>query len=152
MPLQINSETLVPATSVAETTTNFANVVNEGSTASYVLALALVGGGVLNNTALISAKLTLYDEETKSIINGRSAQDILGAPANGGANNVVISAASQFTWSLQGSDNAYLDPTHTKRVEYHRAIFDITFNPGTGVERLLHDIHFPVKRAFSPGE
>ncbi len=150
MPLQISVETLTPSEVVQQVVTNFATTILEGATATYVLALQVSGGGTLDNTELSSATLTLYDEETKSVINSRSSQDILGAPANIGDNNVVISIASQFTWSMQAADNAYVDPTKTKRVEYHRAIFTISYDSGSGAEVLIHEVRFAVKRGFSP--
>jgi hypothetical protein len=65
--------------------------------------------------------------------------------SNLGANNVVISVASQFTWSLQAADNVFVDPTRTKRIEYHRAIFTIVY----GAETFIHEVKFPVRPAFS---
>ncbi len=150
MPLEITNETLTPSEIVQRTVTGITVLTLEGATAEYVLALQLAGGGTLNNTDLISATLTLFDEETRSVINSRMNQDILGM-TNIGDNDVDISTVSQFTWSLTSEDNIFVDPTRTKRLEWHRAIFTIVFDPGSGPdETLIHEVRFPVKRSFSP--
>lgn len=149
MPLQVSAETFVPSEVLQRQVTNIGSSVNQGATASYVLGLQVAGGGTLVNTDITTATLTLYDEETKSVINSRHNQDVLGVSKTG-ANNVVVSVSSTFTWSMQALDNAYVDPTLTKRIEYHRAIFTIVYNSGAGAETLIHELKFPVKRSFSP--
>ncbi len=88
---------------------------------------------------LTAATLTLYDMQTKAIINGREEQDI-----NGGAlspselNDVVYEADGSFQWELQPEvrgasptdlgDNPIV--TARRQIERHRAEFHFEFPGG----------------------
>lgn len=149
MPLTF-AQTLASSTPVTKGAVTLTETVNEDTTATMVVTVTDSAGGAIANTDYTAITLTLLDEETHAIINSRQDQDVLGAPANIGANNVVIDAAGELTWSMQIADNDYVDPTRTKQIEFHRAIFTIDGDFGSGAERIIHEIRFPLKRKFQP--
>lgn len=143
MAFTLSTETFSPAQAVTRSQVNYATPVDENATATYALTLT----GIADNTVLDVVTLTLYDEETKTVINTRQEQDILGV-AKTGQNNVVISVTPTITWTLQALDNIVVDPTRTKRLEYHRAIFKIVVD--AQVE--YHTVKFAVRKAFTVTE
>lgn len=143
MSFTLSTETFSPNTASTKSQVNFSTPVDEGATASYALTLS----GLMSNTDLDNVELTLYDEETKVLINDRQNQDVLGT-AKTGQNDVSISATPTITWSLTADDNILIDPTRTKRLEYHRAIFKIVVD--SQIE--YHTVKFPVRRAFTVSE
>jgi hypothetical protein len=146
MPLDIGTETYAPTAPRQTTETTLDTPLVAGATATYTLPLSITGGGVIANTDISSATLTLVDEETKVIVNGRQNQDIRGLGT--GANDVAISSIATLVWSLQPLDTKYIDPSKTKRLEWHRAIFTINYDTGGGSETLIHTVRFPVLRPF----
>ena len=149
MPVIINSPAFSPSVPVNRSVQAYSTVTEEGSTGTYVFTLQTAGGGSIPNTDLLTAKITLFDEETRAVINSRQNQDILGAPTKTGANNVTISGTSTFTWTWLAADSAVVDPTRTKTLEWHRAVFDATMTVGLVTERVVHEIRFPVRRQFA---
>ena len=139
MSIDITSETFTPSPSVVRTVTQYASQVPQGGTATYVITL-----NSLVNTDLDAVTLNLFDEETRAVINNRSNQDVLGVGQTG-QNNVSIAANATITWSLTALDNIYVDPTRTKRIEFHIAIFTITVN----ADVLIHEVRFPVRKSFT---
>jgi len=151
MPIGLPTETLTASNPVAQSVTTFPNVINEGETLAYVLQLDDGAGGAILNTDFTAITLTLVDEETFVVINSRNAQDILGA-GKLGDNNVVFSTAALLTWNMQALDTPVVDPTGTKKYEYHRAIFRFEYDLGLGAgpEVAIHEVRLVVKNAFSP--
>lgn len=88
--------------------------INEQTSGRY--SCQLVDENGLGFGGVVSLSLTLFDKNTLTIINNRSAQDVLNT------NNVVFDTATGIlTWDLQPADNAIVDDT--RRVEEHRARF-----------------------------
>lgn len=66
--------------------------------------------------------LTLYEVRSGTIINSRSAQDILNA------NGVTFHATTGImVWTIQPSDTTFATTT---RKETHRALFELTLGTG----------------------
>jgi hypothetical protein len=145
MPLSFVNSAFTPAKPSFRTLDTFANPAEEGETSEMSFTVQTSVGGDVPNTDLVSATLTVYDEETHVVVNGRQDQDILGV-ASLGDNDVVISVISEFVWSMQALDTPVVDPTNTKKIEYHRAIFTIE----TATEVCIHQVRFPIRRAFRP--
>lgn len=95
---------------------------NEKTTGRYT-SLLVDGDGVPVPLAVINTlTLTLYDEASKSIINGRSGQNVLNS------SNVTVSAGGVVIWTIQDLDNIIIDDS--LGTELHVARFDWTFNGG----------------------
>lgn len=142
MPFNFES-TLTPTLPSFRSIETFVTLVEQGSTASYFTQITLAGGGPVANTDLVTGVLTVFDEETNVVVNARHNQDILGV-SKIGANNVTVSVISGITWAIQALDSVVVDPTGTKKIEYHRAVFKFT----TATEVMQHTVRFPVRRAF----
>jgi len=144
MPITIVTPSFVPsiAQSIVQT---FSESVLEGNTSTLAFTLVGPGNSAISNTQLISADLTLIDERTKQVINDRIAQDVLGAGT--GANDVVIDVVSLITFAMSGLDNPHIDVTETVKYEWHRAIFNFSYDIGSGVELATVEFRIPVKIA-----
>ena len=146
MPVSFASSSFSPATPSYRTIEVFSSPVDEGTTATYAVTIKTSAGGAIANTDITAATLTVIDEETHQVVNSRNAQNILGSGL--GANNVVISVTADITWSLQAADTAVIDPTRTKKIEYHRAIFKFTTLIAAVTEISIHEVRFPIRPAF----
>lgn len=82
--------------------------------------------------AVTTFTLTLYDRDTRQIINSRQNQNVLNA------NNVTMHATSGLvTWTVQPADMACVSE---RAQEIHVALFVITWNSGakqTSAELIL---------------
>ena len=86
----------------------------------------------VNNNALLSVTLTLYDLETDAIINSRNAQDVLGG-SHTGQNNVTIDTSGNAIWYMQPEDNDIIGTSIPEGgYETHIALFVWTWDPGDG--------------------
>lgn len=85
--------------------------------------VALVGA----DSALVTLKLSLFDEATGQIINSRSNQNVLNA------NGVTVWADGSLSWRLDPADNAIVNPA--KRTERHIAEFSWTWGTPTKTGR-----------------
>lgn len=104
-------------------------ILEEKETAQYQLTLKDQDGVVIPNTALSTATLTYFlDDTPATIINGRNAQDILGGVGGSGANNVTFDVNGLMKWSIQTADLAISDTN--KHIEKHIARFDVTTTNG----------------------
>lgn len=101
--------------------------VKERTTAVYRATIQDETGAALGAALLTTLTLTLYDEQTGTILNARSAQNVLNA------NNVVVDANGVLTWTMQPADNALV--TSTQVVERHIALFTFTWSGGTKTGR-----------------
>ena len=87
--------------------------------------------------------LTLYadasSDSSESIINSRSAQDVMNA------NNVTLSSSGAVAWVLQPSDTAIQDTTKTK--EKRVALFQWSYDKsdGAGTRYGKHEYLFTVR-------
>lgn len=142
---QVVSGTLTPSTAQSEFVFKPPSVIVQETTSSWSFTLQQVGGGAIANTQLTAATLTLLAPDG-TVINSRQNQDILGAPANTGANNVIISATSDFTWDMQTNDNVIVDPG--KANEVHYAGFDLRYDLGAGVQVVFQTVQLKVNRRF----
>lgn len=86
-------------------------------------------GTALDNDALETLTVTLYDVTSDMVLNGRETQDILGV-AKSGQNNFTLDGTGNVIWYMQPDDNAVLDAT--RRYEAHIALFEWSWDPGDG--------------------
>jgi hypothetical protein len=49
---------------------------------------------------------------------------------------------------MQAADNTYVDPTQTKRLEFHRALFTIQTTIAAVTEIAIREVRFAVKPTF----
>jgi hypothetical protein len=147
MPVSFSSESLVPATPVTRTNRPFPELVEEGSTATLSFTIQTAAGGAVANTDIDSMTLTLVDEETGNYINTRQDQDVLGG-AKTGANNHTVSATSDVVFSMLALDSIVVDPTKTKNLEFHRAIYTITTTIAATTEIAIREFRFAVRPTF----
>lgn len=114
--------------------------VDELTPATYTATLVDENGAAVAGSTLDTLTLTLYDAASGSIINNRSAQDVLNN------NDVTVSDAGLLTWEIQISDTPIVSNTHTTLVrnssgdlvEVHKALFRATWDGGRkAVNKLL---------------
>lgn len=120
-----------------------AYAVNERSSAKYTAYLKdetdtiITVSSTSQASGLATLKLTLYDWETKGIINSRTKQDAFNA------NNVTLSTAGLLTWSVQPLDNVIVAPaqavTPVPGDELHRALFEYTYGTAAS-QRGYHEV------------
>lgn len=109
--------------------------VNEESTAIYSAQLVDELGANIALASIATITLTLYDEYSGAIINGRNGQDIKNA------NNVTISSTGAVSWTLQPADNTVVHDSFD--TETHVALFQGTYGSG-GLKSLKHEFRFRV--------
>ena len=109
------------------------------------LTVAVSAGNVRTETViaasnLLTLTLTLYDVIAGSVINGRSAQNVLGA--NGGTVE-----ASAVRIRLQPLDNPIVSATlAVGGVEWHVARLTYTWNDGVTTRTGIEEVRFGVRR------
>ena len=74
--------------------------------------------------ALSTLKLTLYDLQTRTVINSRQQQNVKNA------NNGEVDSEGVFTWKVQSADNALVNSNLLQ--ERHRALLEWTWPDGYG--------------------
>lgn len=84
-------------------------------------------GIAIQDPALLTATLTLYDSNSDIIVNSRDVQDILGLDKSG--NNDVLIVDGEATWYVQPEDNAIVAGGD---FELHIALIQWTWDPGDG--------------------
>jgi len=148
MPVIFASQSLTPATPVTRTVKVFTDLIEEGSTADLAFIIQTAAAGIVANTEIDSMLLTMIDEETHAlVVAAREDQDVLGG-AKTGQNNVTVSTTSAVVFSLQAVDTVVVDPTKTKKIEYHRAVFTITTTIAAVTEIAKYEVRFPVRPTF----
>ncbi len=110
----------------------------EGSSGFIRAQIVDVDGMPISADDLTAATLTLYDLQTRTIINSREAQDILGSASPLGDHDVTYDEDGYFRWDLQPEipgaspedhgDNVIITPR--RQVERHRAEFHFAFPGG----------------------
>ena len=148
MSIELLNETSTLANAQILPVFTFSGTVKEGETSSYSVQLRGPGGSVQANTEFSAITLSLIDEVTRTPVNSRLDQDVLGV-GKLGQNDVAFSATALFTWNLTSLDSVLADPTQTLLLEWHRAIITFSFDFGSGPEVAVHEIRIPVRRAFS---
>lgn len=93
------------------------------------------GGNLLGSGALTTLTLTLYDKASGSIINNRSAQDVLNQ------NGVTVDGSGAFTFTMTPADNPILNDTLEK--EIHVALFQWTW--AVGAKAGKYEIYLTIK-------
>lgn len=78
-------------------------------------------GVAISSANLTTLTLTLYNLSDSTIINSRSAQNVLNA------NNVTVDTNGLMTWSVQTLDTIIVG---TSKYEEHRAVFEWTYSAG----------------------
>ena len=143
MPLEFSLESIAASAPVGKSVTTFAEPLHQGETAVYTVQFQGPGATAIADTDFAGLELSYVDEESHIIVNGRNTQDVLNM------NNVTLSATALLTWNIQAADTAFVDPTGTRKIEFHRAIFRATFDIGSGPEVAYHEVRIPVRRAFA---
>lgn len=125
--------------------------INEESSAFYWARLrqpAQFGqtkGDPVTKAQLAALWLTLFDDETLAIVNGRNVQNVLDA------NNVTVvdvtedgATIAEVRWKVQPADTVILDSTKEK--ENRIARFDFEFDDDAGdPQEHKHEVPFQVK-------
>lgn len=109
--------------------------VKERTTNVYQADLQDPNGVAIPAVDLTTLTLTLYDKVTGTVLNGRTAQDVLNA------NNVTVDSAGRLIWTLQPADTAIVTPA--KELETHVALFEFTWQ--AGAKRHWHAVTFEVE-------
>lgn len=104
------------------TTVSYTGRQNEKTTGRYTATIVDGDGNAITLAVLTTLTLTLFDENSKVIINSRDGQNILNA------NNVTVSAGCVLVWTIQALDNPILDDSLD--TELHIALFQWTYNGG----------------------
>lgn len=143
MPLEQSSEALTSSRPAVVSVKTFTEAIIQGETGSYSVQLTGPNAAAIADTDFSAITLTYVDEATLSVINSRNEQDVLNA------NNVTLSATALLTWSIQAADTTFVDPSLTRMIEYHRAIFTFTFDIGSGTEVGIHEVRIPIRKAFT---
>lgn len=96
----------------------------EGSSATWTGYLRDAAGVAIASADIVALTITLYDRLTDTIINSRTAQDILNA------NNVTVHATSGLiTWEVQPADNVIVGTSlKTNKSEEHVALIECTYD------------------------
>ena len=109
----------------------------EGTTAQITFTLKDESLVVIPSNQIVTLKLTLFNEQSRTIINARNAQDILNT------NNVTVHTSSGLvTWLLQPADTAV--ENFTNAFEARIALFAWTF-ASLGSKAGKRQIRFRVK-------
>ncbi len=96
--------------------------VSELTTPTYRATLIDNNGDVVQGAVLDTLTLTVFQEYTLEIVNGRYFQDVLNT------NGVIVDTNGLLVWSLTTLDTVILNPALRK--EMHRARFAWTFDSG----------------------
>lgn len=118
--------------------TKASRTVTEGNSVIYTAILKDAAGVVLPLASIDSITLTLYDVATGTIINSRTAQDVLNT------NQVTIHATSGLlTWSALPADMAIVGTPDAGDVETHVALFECVYSTTKG---LNHEVTIYVQQ------
>ena len=111
--------------------------IGERTTSVYTATVQDEDGVAIPGTSLSTLTLTLYDQGSRQIINGRSAQSVLGtaSPLNGGQ----VNGSGAFTMIFDPEDNAFVGTGDT---EVHVALFRYTYDSATkaGQQRVFFTV------------
>ena len=105
----------------------------ERTSGRYTCQLVDETGAGISFVSLITLLLTLYDLATGTMINGRTAQNVLND------NNVTVDASGNLVWSIQPADNIIV--TDALSLETHIALFQATWATGA----CDHEVSLPVR-------
>ena len=115
----------------------------EGNSMIYTATLKDAAGVALPLASVDSLTLTLYDKTTGTIINSRTAQDVLNT------NQVTFHATSGLlTWTALPADMAIVGTPAAGVLETHVALFEIVYSTTKG---LNHEVEIYVKQLTNVG-
>jgi hypothetical protein len=86
-------------------------------------------GDPVEEISFTAATLTLWDLDTKKVLNDRDEQDILPVGSPPAMNDVTYEADGFFRWDLQPADNVIVTPR--RQIERHRAMFVFAWDTPT---------------------
>jgi hypothetical protein len=102
-------------------------------------------GSVITKASLLSLTLTLFDEESNTIINSLNNVSVLDI--NGG----TVNNDGQFTIRLDESDNPIINSlTPVGTIERHIARIRFTWNDGTRTRIGEKEIIIPLRKKATP--
>ena len=100
-------------------------------------------GNAINPSSLLTLTLTLYDEATATLLNGRNAQNVLNQSGTG----VTVATGGVLNWIMSPADNTIIDPyIPVGEHERHIALFRWTWTDGSGVSSGNCDVLLDVER------
>lgn len=94
----------------------------EQNSARYTAVIKDEAGAAVSVDSLVTLTLTLYDQDTETILNDREDQDVLNA------NGVTVDINGALVWLLEPEDNEIVNDG--KRYEDHVALFEFTYGAG----------------------
>lgn len=106
---------------------------NERTTSTFSADIQDENGAAIPAASLTDITLTLYDEVSRQVINGRSAVSVKNA--SGG----TVDTAGHFEMVFELEDNAHMGGATNER---HVALFRYTYDSGAkaGAQRVLIDV------------
>lgn len=113
--------------------------VDQDCTHRYTATIKDETGAAIAAASLTTLTLTLFDLNTNTIINSRSAQNCLNA------NGVTVDSSGNLVWTGvggSGGDNQILNAS--RNGERHRALFQFTWN--TGAKYGTHEFDINVRK------
>lgn len=113
----------------------------EGASATLTATLKDGQGNVVPGDQLMALLLTLYEANSRKIINGRDNQDVLGNDNTVATHGVTVDNNGVLTWEMHPDDNAIIHPGKTGTAETHIALFEWGWGNKTG----KHEIVIPVE-------
>lgn len=134
MPIQVTAKAFTPSLTVFNTTDTYTNPIVEGSTGVITFTLLDASDDPILEADIDAFTITVRDEETSAIVNELDSTDALAGP-------VDIDGSGVVTWALTADDTVIVDPSQTKRLEYHEVVFRIT----VGSEVVVYAVRFPIK-------
>ena len=112
---------------------------DEGTLAKYTATIIDEAETAIALSAMTTLTLTLYDEETGTVINSRNDQDVLNT------NNVTVSSAGLLTWLIQPGDNAIVGTRRRAgQYEKHVALFEYTWSSGSKASK--HELTLEIRQ------
>jgi hypothetical protein len=107
----------------------------QGTSAQYTAQLVDQTGAPVPSSALTTLTLTLYDAVTGTVINGRTAQNVLNA------NGVTVDSLGNLVWTLTPADVPII--TAALAIETHIAVWQATWGLASAC---THEVSLPVRR------
>lgn len=112
---------------------------DEKTLAKYTATVKDEAGAAIAAASLTTLTLTLYDVDTLTIINSRTAQNVLNT------NNVTVDSDGLLTWLIQPADNAIVGTRRrANQYEKHVALFEYTWSSGTKASK--HEVILEVRQ------
>lgn len=119
--------------------------VQEGESCNLYVSFADIDGAAISKANLSTCTLTLFNEATAEVINGRSAQNV--KDANGG----TVSSEGALTMRLEDTDAIIVDDElEPGDVESHVARFEWTWNDGVRTRKGRQEFILQVEKLAAP--